>query len=244
MGPPNNHIHFVIGAMKCGTTSLHASLNSHSQICVPLIKEPGFFSRDTVFRFGVDWYRRQWPEWNSEVHTVALDSTTAHTKAPRVLHPPERIHAFNPTAKLIYLVRDPFERIRSQYMMSLAKNWALMPLEQGVDPFVIDVSRYYYQLQRYRKYFAKEAILVIDLADLISAPTRNLSRICEHLGISGASELSMKKRHVSADHYAMGAGATRYTLDVKNRNQIWRELAADMKSFQQEYGINVSRWGF
>ncbi len=266
---PAGRVHFIIGAMKCGTTSLQASLMSHPQVCPSRTKEPEFFSQDKVFRRGVDWYREQWPDWNAEIHDVALDATTSYTKSPRFPCPSGRIHEFNPAAKLIYLVRDPFERIKSHYMMSFANDWKLTPLDEGVDPFALAVSRYYYQLQRYRDYFRREAILVIDLADLSGDPAKNISRICDHLNISSSIGLSLEKLHSSDEEYLArcldnyllsrgmpecaapdtikelsGAASARYTLNGKNRDQVWRMLATDTKNLRREYGIDVSRWGF
>ena len=37
---------FIIGAPKCGTTSLHNYLKSHSQITMSIPKEPHYFSTD------------------------------------------------------------------------------------------------------------------------------------------------------------------------------------------------------
>ena len=37
---------FIIGAPKCGTTSLHNYLKSHSQITMSNPKEPHYFSKD------------------------------------------------------------------------------------------------------------------------------------------------------------------------------------------------------
>lgn len=245
---PSDRVHFLIGAMKCGTTSLYASLKSHPAVCPGRVKEPQFFSHDPVFRRGPDWYRSQWPGWNPEIHAVALDATTSHAKAPCFRHSPRRIHQFNPTAKLIYLVRDPFERIQSHYRMSLAKDWYLLPLDQGVSPLALTISRYYFQLQRYREHFPKESILVIDLADLSENPERNLSRICDHLNIAGSAGLILDKRHSGEEYRAQcpesGAASERCILSGKNRNQILRSLEADMKNLQREYGIDVSRWGF
>ena len=36
---------FVIGAAKCGTTTLHARLNRHPQVFLSPLKEPNYHSR-------------------------------------------------------------------------------------------------------------------------------------------------------------------------------------------------------
>ncbi|MCD6023634.1 MAG: hypothetical protein K0Q91_550 [Fibrobacteria bacterium] len=241
---PAGQVHFLLGAMKCGTSSLYVSLKSHPGVCRSRVKEPQFFSHEKIFRRGPDWYLDQWPDWNPDVHQVALDATTSHTKFPWFPRSPARIQAFNPAARLIYLVRDPFERLQSHYRMSLALGWNLTPLDRGVDPYALAISLYDSQLRRYREYFRREALLVLDLADLSARPAHTLSRICDHLNLPGSPGLSLGKVHVSEEEYPSAASPDRYTLMGKNRDQAWRTLAPDMKHLQREYGIDIGRWGF
>src|SRR4051794_25988719 len=51
----------VIGAAKCGTTSLHEYLALHPDIAMSAKKELNFFTRDD-WRDAVDWYDAQFPE--------------------------------------------------------------------------------------------------------------------------------------------------------------------------------------
>src|ERR1700728_3618911 len=47
----------VIGAAKCGTTSLHHYLSQHPQICMSHKKELDFFCEDANWQKGQAWYR-------------------------------------------------------------------------------------------------------------------------------------------------------------------------------------------
>src|SRR3712207_3189656 len=48
----------VIGAMKCGTTSLHRYLDLHPEVAMSTAKELSFFSRPERYDgLGVDWYK-------------------------------------------------------------------------------------------------------------------------------------------------------------------------------------------
>ena len=49
----------IIGAMKCGTTSLYHYLRDHPQIFMPTIKAPEFFAEESNWGRGIAWYRRQ-----------------------------------------------------------------------------------------------------------------------------------------------------------------------------------------
>lgn len=51
----------IIGAMKCGTTSLHNYLNLHPQICMSQDKEPEFFVEEKNWPKGLTWYESFFP---------------------------------------------------------------------------------------------------------------------------------------------------------------------------------------
>ena len=46
----------IIGAMKCGTTTLAAQLGAQDGVFVTTPKEPEFFSEDANYARGMDWY--------------------------------------------------------------------------------------------------------------------------------------------------------------------------------------------
>jgi hypothetical protein len=107
---------FVIGAVKSGTTYLNKLLGAHPAIFMSSPEEPSYFVVAKQLN-------TLWPEawdqgfWRSEEHylrlfqsrgdTVLLGEASAnYTKRPLVSGVPERIHDFNPDARLIYLLRD------------------------------------------------------------------------------------------------------------------------------------------
>ena len=46
----------IIGAMKCGTTSLHNYLSLHPEIYMSEKKEINYFSKNDIYLNGIDWY--------------------------------------------------------------------------------------------------------------------------------------------------------------------------------------------
>ena len=48
----------IIGAMKCGTSSMHNYLDAHPEISMSRQKELNFFSFDRHWQRGEDWYGR------------------------------------------------------------------------------------------------------------------------------------------------------------------------------------------
>ena len=152
----------VIGAMKAGTTSLYHYLREHPQVFMPSVKELDYFAREPASGRGIDWYRRQFAPAPAEATAVG-EASTLYAKHPLFPGVPERIADSIPDAKLIYLVRDPIERIRSHYQHQVALGAERAPLDEAVfrDPIYIDTSRYAMQIDRYLEVFARDQLLVV-----------------------------------------------------------------------------------
>jgi len=113
-----NHISnfvFIIGAMKCGTSSLFEYLAEHPEIARCSVKEPGFFSADTSWKKGIDWYQQLW-QWDSKVHKIALETSVDYTKAHIYRDVARKISTLKANCKFIYIMRNPLYRIESHYI--------------------------------------------------------------------------------------------------------------------------------
>src|SRR5688572_24468381 len=108
---------FIIGAMKAGTTSLWQYLRRHPEIFMSKLKEPGYFTEELRWDQGIEWYRSLFDDAGSA--RAVGEASTSYTKWPRFAGIPARMHALVPEARLIYLVRDPGDRIRSHYIHNL-----------------------------------------------------------------------------------------------------------------------------
>ena len=104
---------FIIGAMKSGTSSLHAYLGTHPSVFMCEPKEPGYFVEQLNLKRGRGWYSKLFH--GAEGASIRGESSTEYTKAPMYGGVPQRLAEFNPQAKIIYLMRDPIERSISHY---------------------------------------------------------------------------------------------------------------------------------
>lgn len=174
---------FVIGAAKCGTTSLHRYLDLHPEISMSTIKEPMYFlpKRDRL-----TWTHS--PVVNSEEEYLALfeggtkvrgEASTMYTAYPRHQGVAARIHAAAPDAKLVYLVRDPIERARAFWTQWMSVRGEFnrdpdgpMPFEQHIgdlespENLYIWPGMYMTQLRQFLEFFPEESILVVDSDEL------------------------------------------------------------------------------
>ena len=173
----------VIGAMKCGTTSLHYNLDLHPDIAMSREKELGFFLGETEWNKGLAWYCRQFPQgtpWRGE-------STPGYARLPYSEGAAARMHQTIPHARLVYMVRSPVERIISHYVHSTAIGQEWRPIEEALSGFeacdYVQRSRYFYQLSEYLRYYDASRIHVATLESLRENPGRLMGEIFRFLGV-------------------------------------------------------------
>src|SRR5205085_10467190 len=97
----------VIGAAKCGTTSLHRYLDLHPEVAMSKTKQLHFFTEKENWGRGLAWYESHF----DTPAQVRGESTPAYSAWPVHRGVPERIARVVPDTRLIYLVRDPVERV-------------------------------------------------------------------------------------------------------------------------------------
>ena len=176
----------VIGAMKCGTTSLHLYLDRHPEIGMSAKKELNFFTSRRSFARGVEWYGAQF----DDRFPARGESSTSYTKCHIFRGVPERMHSVLPDCKLIYLVRNPVDRIVSQYTHRVFGGAESRSLEEALgdlsDNRYINTSRYMFQLEQFFEYYPEERFLVLCSADLQRQRGETLARAFAFLGVDSA----------------------------------------------------------
>jgi hypothetical protein len=174
----------VIGAQKSGTTSLYEYLRSHPQVFMPDIKELDFFTTGINWERGFGWYQRLFTDAGPEVTAIG-EASTSYTKFPRYSGSAELIARYLPDARLIYVVRNPIDRLRSHYVHNVAFGTETAPLAQAVqtNPDYINFSKYAMQLDQYLSHFRTDQMLIITSEALRSARTETLERVYSFLGV-------------------------------------------------------------
>jgi hypothetical protein len=152
----------VIGATKAGTTSLWHYLNTHPEIFMSPGKELHFFDHDECWSLGPAWYAEQFA--GAEGHPVVGEATPGYTRFPHRAYSAERAAATVPDARLIYLVREPIERMRSHYRHELRHGREQRDFAEAVlaNPLYLEASRYALQLGRWAAHYPRESFLVVE----------------------------------------------------------------------------------
>jgi hypothetical protein len=175
----------IIGAPKCGTTSLHNYLRVHPEIFMSQVKELNYFLRDD-WREQRDWYESHFAGANG--HAVRGESSPQYAQHPFRWRTADRVAEVVPDARLIYVVRDPIERLRSHYLERRQggddRTWEEWTANWP-DPAdrLIASSLYATQMKVYLEHFAADDILVVDHHDLKADRIPTLRRIFEWLRV-------------------------------------------------------------
>jgi hypothetical protein len=119
-----------------------------------------------------------------------------------------------PDARFVYLVRDPVDRIWSQYLHNMAHGREARPLMTALceDPQYLAISRYHEQLAQYLEVFAKERILVQVFEEMVADPAGTVRTVCSFLGVDTAYQPLAKEVAFNASGEKLAASRALRTI--------------------------------
>lgn len=195
---------FIVGAQKCGTTSIYYNLKKHQQVFLPELKEPAFFANppdpgeslvDPDRRTPLDKYQR--------LYQGARGFDAIGDASPHYLSDDgsaRRIYEVCPGARIIIMLRDPVVRAHSAFLMNLTRGSDSAPTFE--DALEKDKSRkksswftahryveaglYYDQVRRYLDVFGGTQVQIFLFDDLSTKPRELFSNVARHIGIDSA----------------------------------------------------------
>ena len=199
----------IIGAQRCGTTSLYRYLAQHPQV-IGAAPSKGVHYFDMNHERSLRWYRAHFP--TTRRRDRAGRAVTGEASPYYVFHPhgPDRARAAVPNARLILMLRDPVVRAFSQYQQEYARGFEdaetfeeALDLEQGrlagerermlADPAYdsgalqhhayVARGEYASQLEAWRERFAPEQIHVIVAEEFFADPAAAYAGVLEFLGL-------------------------------------------------------------
>jgi len=122
---------FIIGAAKAGTTSLYDILYQHPQVYLPFDKEPSFFSDDTYFSRGHEWYIKTYFK-KAYNYPLRGEATSRYLYFGKKVAP--RIYGFSQPEfpKFIVIFRDPAKLVYSYYWNSVREGRESLPFKAAL----------------------------------------------------------------------------------------------------------------
>ena len=193
---------FVIGARKAGTSRLYNLLQRHPSVAIP-DKEPSYFQSALAMAEQAQRYRRLFE--NLADVPARGDGSTSNSMCGIYPGTAQRIHEFNPDARIIYMVRHPLRRIESGWRQWLSQA-ANTP--DGIEPaningflgfehtlrktdMLIDPSLYWKQLSEYRRYFPDEQIRIGFFEEFIADESAELRACLSFLGVDPSVDIDI-----------------------------------------------------
>jgi len=197
---------FILGAPKCGSTSLAAWLSQHPDAFVSDPKEPRYFNSDWAFPFRVgdaEDYAALFAE--AEGRCAVAEATTGNlvsdVAVPAILE-------YQPEARFVVCLRDPVELFFSLHGQRLKEGnenladpalaWEAQAERlqgRGVPRGVADPKSLHYerfcrlgtQMRRLLERVPRERVFVILMEDLRDAPDATFRALCRFLEIEERS---------------------------------------------------------
>ena len=201
-----DHSYLIIGGSpRSGTTSLFKWLSDHPSICAASIKETRFFL-DADYplqgssRFNgdnLDDYRSFYRHCREQCGQVRLEATPDYLYTKVAL----QIATLLPKAKMVFVARDPVERLVSWYKYSRQRRlidssmsfyeYVIKQVEQEstigtpVHMRALDQCRYDKYVPAFRQAFG-ERVLTINFSDIKDDALTTIVKLCDFIGVDGS----------------------------------------------------------
>jgi len=237
----------VIGAMKCGTSAVHAYLDAHPDIAMSRTKELNFFngpeaaphddpgswwSRGQWHR-GLDWYRSQF-----DAHAAVRGESSPAYTAPTCPEVPARMASVVPHVRLVYLVRDPLERALSQYAHHRRDGTEHRPVAEALlDPAsqYVDRSRYHERAVGFLDHFDRRQLHIVVQERLDRRRECEIAALYRHVGVDPRWR---DDRHASRVH----VGSGRPAADPALRAAFDERVRDDTERLRALVGDDLEEW--
>jgi len=192
---------FIVGAVKCGTTSLYKHLKSHPHVFLPDVKEPGYFA-EVLKPVPKELVALHCPGdlvGYQRLFEGALDYSAIGDASPSYLvdeGASRRIYEASPKARIIVMLRDPVERAYSHYLLKVQEGVERRPFLEALQKeysrkqkgwwtsqWYVEMGMYSAQVRRYLELFGREQVAVFLFDDLKRDPEGLFSHVARHIGV-------------------------------------------------------------
>lgn len=193
----------IIGAAKCGTTTLHEMLKDHPEIFLSEKKDFKYFDNNANYKKGEEWYADFFKGFSGEkvigeANSEYLFSAMAAQRIKKDL---------GEDVKLIAIIRDPSKRAYSEYLHQIRYDNTDKSFEFYLDSDHSDLSKkdqviydrlfgrsmYSSHLIHFYKHFDKKNLKVVILEKLVNNPTSEIKEVYDFLDVDRNFEKQLIK---------------------------------------------------
>lgn len=201
---------FIVGAPKCGTTSLHEYLQRHPDVYMPFYKEPHYFGSDLIGSRFLQF--RNKPERYLRLFRDARNESRIGESSPWYLvstRAAQEIKAYDPNAKIIMLLRNPVDMMYSMWsQFRYSGNEQIEDFEEALKAesarkqgqlirraahcvtglYYTDMAKYTDQVKRYFDTFGRDNVCVIIFDDFKANTAQVYKSVLNYLELDDSFE--------------------------------------------------------
>ncbi len=196
---------FIIGGtIKAATSSVFTYLSAHPEICGSIVKETFFFTRDYTGNVNND--LENYNKYFKPNHKTKITLEASPNYLSYKTNVAPHIKSVLPDVKLLFILRNPVDRIYSHYYFSKGK--LDLPKNLSFEAFVdiceqkgdlssdrdstgiaernfraLEIGKYSKYLQNYLDEFPPENIKVVFFDDIRKNPVEFMESICQFIGV-------------------------------------------------------------
>lgn len=220
----------VIGAMKCGTTTLYRDLDAQRSLFFPIDKEPHTLVDDGVLSSeGRSAYARMFERAGQD--QLCGEASTGYTKRPVNEGVAERtLRVCGPELRAIYLVRDPLQRILSHHYHRMRDDPSVSSeAELESFPDYVNFSRYAWQVEPWIETFGADRVRVVIFEEFVRDRVGTSRELCEFLGVPfEADRVDPEARHNVGDTVANVDGGL---VGAMRQTVVWKWVLRPLMPF-------------
>lgn len=254
-----NRFAFVVGAPRCGTTTLAYFLRTHPSVCSPFVKEPHFFAQNDLRGVGdgelraiveAEYLGRFFGHCDAD-RRLGADGSVSYLYVPEQLEPVLRLW---PQSRFVVAVRDPLKMLPSLHsrliylgdetIARFEDAWAAVPARAAgrripkscIEPRWLrydEAGRFGTYVERLFATVGRERCLVLVFDDMLADPAAQYRRLMDFVGLDPVEGIQLRPRRRS---YAVRSGWLQRFL--KRPPQRVRDLMAGEKFRQRERDLD------
>ncbi len=184
----------IAGFPKSGTSSLWYWLSDHPDVCGSKVKETYYLfdkvvplNKNANFQeHGWEGYTQQFPHYQGE--KIIMEATPVYFNQKTPL---EQLPKLDPLPKMIFIVREPSQRIFSFYrfqkyrLKNVGKNTSF---EEFINnrPKMLQNNNYIEKLKPWLEKFGKANVHVFLMEEMLNEPQKFMDKVCQYLNIDAS----------------------------------------------------------
>ncbi|MDC0835916.1 sulfotransferase domain-containing protein [Geitlerinema sp. CS-897] len=235
----------IIGAAKCGTSSLYSYLAAHPKVLPAAVKEINFWSqrfdilRESQPDRSLTWYLAHFPAVAETEGFATGEASPSYFASPEA---PKRLYEAFPKVRLVVLLRNPVDRTISQYYDRVRRHQEHRPIDRAIETslsgqfatesesFLADIylrhSRYSELLRNWWNWFPRHQIQVIRSEDLFERPNEIANSVFDFLNLPSCHKNT---------YHQYNAGSYPST-DRSIRKQLMSYFKSDIEQLELDLG--------